>query len=87
MDETTHPVAPLRPPVLTPLRREMDEQGRTQKWLTRELKAAGIRIDASQVSDYCGGKHLPVASTRAAIARVLGRHERDLFETETEKAA
>lgn len=79
MDEITHPVAPLRPKVLTPLRAELDEQGRTQKWLVRELAKAGVKIDASQVSDYCGGKHLPQPSTRLAIADALGRHVDDLF--------
>jgi transcriptional regulator with XRE-family HTH domain len=79
MDDFTHPVAPLRPKVLTPLRAELEAQGRTQKWLVRELRAAGVRIEASQVSDYCGGKHLPQPSTRQAIAKALGRRETQLW--------
>lgn len=82
MDEITHPVAALRAPVETPLRRVMREQGRTQKWL-----AAKVGTDQGQISDYCRGVHLPQPSTRAAIAKALGEPIEALFPEPTEAAA
>lgn len=82
MDEITHPVAALRAPVETPLRRVMRDQGRTQKWL-----AAQVGTDSAQISDYCRGVHLPQASTRLAIAKTLGRHVDELWPDQAEVAA
>jgi transcriptional regulator with XRE-family HTH domain len=84
MDEITHPVAPIRPPVETPLRSIMREQGRTQKWLAEEVAKRTGRdtVDYAQISDYCRGVHLPQLSTRLAIAQALGRHHDDIFPAE-----
>jgi DNA-binding transcriptional regulator YdaS (Cro superfamily) len=45
-----------------------------QLWLAERIGA-----QPSEVSDWVRGVHVPVPSTRQAIARALGRHESELW--------
>lgn len=66
----------------TPLRLVLQEQGRMQKWL-----AEAVGVDASQISDYVRGLHVPAEPTRAAIAQALDVPEHDLWPATQSEAA
>lgn len=63
----------------TTLQRVLREDGRRQDWLVERLRAKGIRADASSVSRWARGVHVPEEATRAAIADVLDRQVEELW--------
>lgn len=66
----------------TPLAKALDEDGRRQDWLARQLG-----VDRFQMSRWVRGVHVPVEPTRVEIARVLGRTVDELFPDEAEPPA
>ena len=61
----------------TPLKRILDEEGRRQDWLARQLN-----VDESAVSRWVRGVHVPSEPNRRAIAEALGRNVDDVFPPE-----
>lgn len=61
----------------TPLKNVLREEGRRQDWLAEQVGA-----DVYQVSRWVRGVHVPIETTRQAIARALGRHVEEVFPTE-----
>lgn len=58
----------------TPLKRFMEEEGRTQSWLARRL---GVR--RQQVYQWCNGIHVPSEARQREIAELLRQKVEDLF--------
>lgn len=63
----------------TLLGRILQEEGRRQTWLVEQLIARGIRADRSQVHGWVWGLHVPVETTRQAIADALCRQVDEVF--------
>lgn len=64
----------------TPLKRVLEQEGRKQTWLARELsKRLGRSITRGQVGSWAHGIHVPEHATREAIARALGRTTAELW--------
>ena len=60
--------------ISTPLDQEMRSQGRMSQWLADRLG-----VDASQVSRWRSGMHVPTDATQQAIAEALGRTTDELW--------
>lgn len=64
----------------TSLARVLEEQGRSQVWLTIQIAARiGRPVFPQEVSTWVRGRHLPEPGTRQAIADALGVPEAVLF--------
>jgi hypothetical protein len=63
----------------TPLRKILNDEGRSQAWLARK-----IGTDARQVWGWVHGLHLPEPAMQTAISEALGRAVEDLWPSDQE---
>jgi len=68
------------------LRDVLNDQGRTQTWLTKVLKEKGIERDLTTINRWCKGRHSPRDEfVRQAMAELLSVPHDELFPDSVEK--
>jgi DNA-binding XRE family transcriptional regulator len=60
--------------VETPLKRLLEEEGRSQAWLARRLEVRRQTVQA-----WCNGIHAPSEARQREIAEILRQNVEDLF--------